>query len=309
MKRAQLWGAAVCLVFFVSASVTPGCGGGPGQECATDEDCAQGACEIATCNKDDVCELKRKDTPECLECIAPADCDDGVACTFDICGDDGLCIHQFTMSCCENDADCDDGMGCTVDSCGDDHNCVFEAEDCCNTDGTCDPAEDCMCADCTSDPMCATDCNGDGTCDAGETCDCADCAALETCGAGCTEFTVDNAMSAGFIDILLPDIGGPGDDYLQVFGMLEPGTYEITAIVNLVTDCMGAQPCVQLNVNGTTFHSATSGTVEFTAVSPIEAIFSDIVFHPYTADMNNNLTIDLDGQCFYLKQGLIPTPP
>jgi pectate lyase-like protein len=45
------------------------------------------------------------------------ECDDGVACTQDRCGEQGQCSNTAVAGCCTTDVECDDGDACTVDSC------------------------------------------------------------------------------------------------------------------------------------------------------------------------------------------------
>jgi hypothetical protein len=281
--------------------------------CTDDVECNLGdACTQATC-EEGVCKYTPVNTPEC-NCTADADCDDGDECTADVCaeaafeGQGRSCTNLPSGECCVLDGDCDDGVECTADSCSDAGRCEFDAAACCNGDGRCDSTEDCTCADCTSDPGCVTACDADGTCDPSENCECADCAALELCGAGCIEFTIESAASSNFLDATPSNLGGSMPDFFQGFGLTVPGTYgPLSPPGNLVEDCMGPTPCIQMNVDSQIFYSATSGTLELTGVMPIQAVFTDVVFHPRTVDAMNDVTVDLDGECLYLKQATIPT--
>lgn len=58
-----------------------------------------------------------------VEC--PSDCDDGIACTDDYCGSDGVCGHfdHCVTTECDSDSECEDGVDCTLDYCGADNLC------------------------------------------------------------------------------------------------------------------------------------------------------------------------------------------
>ncbi len=130
-------------------------------------------------------------------CTTNQDCDDGIACTTDICdGETLLCSHTPNNNVCNNsdpcdgvevcnpddpgsdgngcvagqDLDCDDGVDCTTDSCTPGVGCSNEADDSycddnnvCNGSETCDAVQGCLagtplnCAD-------AFDCTAD-SCD------------------------------------------------------------------------------------------------------------------------------------------------
>lgn len=76
------------------------------------------------------------------QCEVGADCDDGVACTIDICAG-GVCAWDDRPCQCEGDGDCEDGIACTVDTC--------EARTCVRDDVSCECAVD---ADCPGDERC-----------------------------------------------------------------------------------------------------------------------------------------------------------
>ena len=83
----------------------------------------------------------------------PAMCDDGLACTKDICTPDGTCEHEV------DPAYCDDGDPCTDDTCTAQGTCTYSPTVNCQA-GACDDH-----ADCDDTVECTTDvCNSDGTC-------------------------------------------------------------------------------------------------------------------------------------------------
>ncbi|MCH8251977.1 MAG: S8 family serine peptidase [Planctomycetes bacterium] len=139
-------------------------------------------------------------------CTVNADCDDGDACTTDICTS-GTCSHDPVVcddgvfcngaeTCdsglgCQNGTppSCDDGVGCTDDSCNagtdscdniaNDANCPDDGLFCNGTE-SCDAVSDCVSSGdpCPGGTVCneATDtcdvsaCDDDGTCESGEDC-------------------------------------------------------------------------------------------------------------------------------------------
>jgi hypothetical protein len=83
-------------------------------------------------------------------CDTAADCNDGDACTNDVCNADGSCSHPAVV--------CDDANVCTIDACDSAVGCVRQGLDCndgnaCTRD-TCDPAAGCghanQCPDCSA---------------------------------------------------------------------------------------------------------------------------------------------------------------
>ena len=128
-------------------------------------------------------------------CTASAQCDDGVACTTDLCVVGGACQHVTDasgcasgMTCdavrgcvapgstaCARAADCDDGVACTRDACLVDRSCSHVAQDDqCPTGQRCDLRRGCSAgssagcataADCDDRFACTDDvCGVDGAC-------------------------------------------------------------------------------------------------------------------------------------------------
>ena len=113
-------------------------------------------------------------------CVTAADCDDGDACTTDVCN--GACAHAAIPSCT---APCDAAHPCVTGHCDPaSFTCVA-----CLVDASCPPGAACTAHACVSAPNCATDldCKAvDGVCalPAGVCVDClsnADCAAGQRC--------------------------------------------------------------------------------------------------------------------------------
>lgn len=129
-----------------------------------------------------------------VACTGPADCDDGLACTMD------LCVSQICMR-SPDDRACDDGVACTADRCDQVQGCVAAPDDsACNdnvdcTADRCDAVQGCSSSpnasacndnvDCTTDRCdavegCLAD-PDDGACDDGDECTNDLCAADTGC--------------------------------------------------------------------------------------------------------------------------------
>ena len=82
---------------------------------------------------DDVAQAKDVDAGPAKTC--PQSCDDGVPCTTDTCGDDGVCHHTAMIG---PAAACNDGVACTDDVCVDGIGCTHQLRDAkCNDDDPC----------------------------------------------------------------------------------------------------------------------------------------------------------------------------
>lgn len=127
------------------------------------------------CTVDDVCGAA---VNECAGTPVDSRCDDGNACTTDIC--------EVGVGCTYGEVDCDDGNACTTDSCDPAQGCVYETVNCddgdaCTTE-TCSPAVGCVYADvfCDDGDICTiNECDSaigcvfrpiDGCCHADEDC-------------------------------------------------------------------------------------------------------------------------------------------
>lgn len=132
------------------------------------------------------------------ECRESDQCDDGNACTTDICNMQGRCTHNFVV--------CSDGLQCSVDTCNPGYGCRRVADDAKCPDGQLCfiwpeefrqfpdvPAEGCF--ECTNDFMLGRD----GQCDDGNACTVDSCGDNRTClheartcdaaqGLSCVEF-------------------------------------------------------------------------------------------------------------------------
>lgn len=173
------------------------------------------------------------------ECVPPCEsdeeCDDGVACTGDLC-DKGRCSHAPTHAACDDaracdgiercdplspsrDARgcivgipiaCDDGVDCTTDSCDDDSGECSSVvrDDACAEGQRCDRADDCV-GDCATDGDCDDGmfCNGEERCDVAAGCVAGD---PPTCDDG-VECTADACDPLADACIAPPDHARCGD--------------------------------------------------------------------------------------------------
>ncbi len=93
------------------------------------DSCAEGHCSYPSCTvcpkceDGNVCNGKETVDPDTGDCLAgtPLDCDDGNACTADVCLPGPGCVHTDVAGGCADDNDC------TVDSCDPILGCLFEA--------------------------------------------------------------------------------------------------------------------------------------------------------------------------------------
>ncbi len=126
--------------------------GACGARCGSDEVCSNGRCENSECDRDVDCDdgdpcngTERCESARCVV-TAGSQCDDGNACTLDVCMPDGTCEFGDVGSGCV-----DDGIFCTVTECNQGR-CEHRPDDGRCADGqTCDPETGC---DCPSDVVC-----------------------------------------------------------------------------------------------------------------------------------------------------------
>lgn len=116
-------------------------------------------------------------SPSC--CVTNADCNDGNACTADVCPfPGGMCQHAPIFDCCAGDADCNDQDQCTVDTCDVAVNTCAHVQQpsCCNSNSNCDDGIFCtvdVCSGpggtCSSTPISGC-CETNADCDDGNAC-------------------------------------------------------------------------------------------------------------------------------------------
>jgi hypothetical protein len=148
----------------------------------TDSLCTdENPCTADTCLPFVGCE---HDTSGC-DCLGVEDCDDGNACTTDLCdagacltvpiegcclNDDDCPLNQFCnggtcgLKPCDNNADCDDGNLCTVDKCNPEGCSNTSDPQCCDLDGECDDGDDCTTDVCCTDGACLEQVSGPNQC-------------------------------------------------------------------------------------------------------------------------------------------------
>jgi hypothetical protein len=120
--------------------------------CAAPSDCDDGnACSA------DLCEPTSGGTPACVHtpkadcCNTVGDCNDGLACTLDLCPvAGGPCQHSAKVDCCNTAADCDDQDACTVDACSGLGGSCKHQNTCCKTDAECKSADSCFTGNCSA---------------------------------------------------------------------------------------------------------------------------------------------------------------
>ncbi|MBI5608854.1 MAG: choice-of-anchor J domain-containing protein [Deltaproteobacteria bacterium] len=119
--------------------------------CANVAECDDGnACST------DLCQDGEGGVPVCTHsakadcCSTNAQCSDGKPCTLDLCsGPGGTCTHSDVPNCCLADSDCDDKNDCTFDQCPAAGGSCTHANTCCKTDAECavnDPCKKGICA-------------------------------------------------------------------------------------------------------------------------------------------------------------------
>ena len=133
----------------------------PVSACVFDGECDDGN----ACTKD-VCLVGICDNaqiPDC--CLSNADCDDAYVCTEDSCID-GECVHAETAGCCQFDGECDDGNACTEDLCtaGLCTNQPVDTAGCCATAADCDDGDSCTVDTCFEHQCSYAPSNGAGCC-------------------------------------------------------------------------------------------------------------------------------------------------
>lgn len=126
--------------------------------------------------------------PSC--CLIDANCDDGAACTFDVCAGPGqACTHAPIPGCCGADADCLDADACTIDACDvPAQQCTHTPQaGCCNTALDCNDGAACTVDACSgpggscSHPTISQCCVTDADCDDGAGCTVDACGVNNVC--------------------------------------------------------------------------------------------------------------------------------
>ncbi len=162
--------------------------------CDGSEVCMAGTCRPGTplaCNDGDACTTDMCAEPSGCGAVAipgccnnASECDDGDVCTADACsGVGGTCSNSAITGCCVSNADCDDANVCTTNTCDLSTNrCMVEAvPDCCGSAADCDDGNACTTDTCSSGGACGNEaiagcCLTDGDCDDGDDCTADACA-------------------------------------------------------------------------------------------------------------------------------------
>ena len=117
-------------------------------------------------------------------CAGDADCDDGLACTEEVC-DSGTCSYTVSDSCCVTAADCFDSDSCTIDLCtaGICENIPVAEPACCNVDSDCDDSNECTNDGCQANNLCTNEVDLDkpGCCLKKSDCNDGDSCTIDSC--------------------------------------------------------------------------------------------------------------------------------
>ncbi len=137
--------------------------------CAVAADCDDGnACSA------DLCQPTSGGTPGCVHtpkadcCNTVGDCNDGKPCTLDLCPvPGGNCQHSAAVDCCMTAADCDDKDACTIDACAAPGGACKHQNTCCKTDAECTSADSCFTGSCSAGQCVfqSVCCQNDSDCD------------------------------------------------------------------------------------------------------------------------------------------------
>jgi len=136
-------------------------------------------------------------------CVFNTECDDGDACTSDICVS-GVCVHEAIVGCCTSDAECDDEYLCTLDSCVS-GSCVYDViPSCCQFGVECDDGNVCttdLCVEntCVYEPDASTD----GCCLVDIDCDDADTCTDDACIANTCQYSASGQPDCCIADVVL----------------------------------------------------------------------------------------------------------
>ena len=120
--------------------------------------------------------------PAC--CIVDGDCNDGNACTADVCPAPGAaCEHAPIFDCCANNADCNDANQCTTDTCNVAMNqCVHAQQaNCCNSNTDCDDGVFCTVDLCSGAGGTCTNTAINGCCETNADCDDGNACTVDVC--------------------------------------------------------------------------------------------------------------------------------
>lgn len=136
-------------------------------------------------------------------CKSDAACDDGFACTSDICGISGSCTHV------PNSADCDDANPCTIDACSAGAGCTNTPKS-----GSCDDKDACTSGDTCKAGVCAG---------VAKICNDNDACTTDSCSSGVCKFIKDsNCGDGSTIDSALQlNDKQPLDDTLNPTGTIK----------------------------------------------------------------------------------------
>ena len=144
------------------------------QICGMDAECEDGI----ACTQD-VCAGNMGGEHSCENIRDDGACSDGDACTVDRCTSTG-CVHEGSpCDTCGTDAECDDGIACTQDVCagnmGGEHSCENIRDDGACSDGDACTVDRCTSTGCVHEGSPCSSCGSDTDCDDGVECTIDEC--------------------------------------------------------------------------------------------------------------------------------------
>lgn len=263
--------------------------------------------------------------------FCPDNCDDGNACTNDVCGEDGSCVHGSNENpeCdCFDEYDCDDGDACTTDECG----FVSGGSHCVNT----------VIQGCGGGGMGGQGGSGGeggsggqggaggGQGGAGSTAAAGGAGGAGGSGSGgsggsgggsplCQAVTssacAQDPNALGYYQCSgNPNLGGAAPDALGVFlsGSFTVGTDSCSTPANLA-DCGGPSNCILYVVDSSTpneqYYLATSCTIELTSDAPPIGTATNIQLVEVTINPDYTWSPVAGGACLECAFADLPAPP
>ncbi len=236
--------------------------------CAAASDCDDGnACSL------DLCQPTSGGTPACVHtpkadcCNTVGDCNDGKPCTLDLCPvAGGACAHSAKVDCCMSAGDCDDGDACTIDDCSAPGGGCKHQNTCCKTDAECKTADSCFTGSCSAGQCVfqSVCCQKDTDCDDFNPC------TKDACSAGKCAYTASTAPGCCAPTVLSTGFDGSDGGYT-----ITPMAVGPTWYFKDTTDSMGGSGVLAFGVSGSNTYTVSASTKpKATAVSPYITLLS-----------------------------------
>ncbi len=231
--------------------------------CAAPADCDDGnACSV------DACQPTTAGTPACVHtpkadcCNTIGDCNDNKPCTLDLCPvPGGNCQHSAKIDCCMTAADCDDKDACTIDDCAAPGGGCKHQNTCCKTDAECVSADSCFTGSCSAGQCVfqSVCCQSDGDCDDFNPC------TKDACTAGQCAYAASTAPGCCAPTVLSSAFDGSDDGYtITPMSANGPTWYALK-----IADSTGGTGVLAFGLPGATTYGVPANTKpKATAVSP-----------------------------------------